>query len=200
MAPRLGRSRGLSVNIMWSNELRRSPARIAAPASREQSVPWVDQVDPQGMRPQPERKGSRHEDQRHFRPPPRPLPGLRAARTRPADARISSGATADRPPENRDPLPKEIEIYGPFLDQQIEIIEPQVITTLGRYSMQYIMQKFGLSDVLRPISQMHGCLFEARASYGLIKILPLYHPAATIYNRALIDDLKTDFKKLKANS
>jgi DNA polymerase len=103
----------------------------------------------------------------------------------------------DRPPENRDPLPKEIEVYGPFLDQQIEIIQPQVIATLGRYAMQYIMQKFGLSDVLRSISQMHGRLFEAKASYGKIKILPLYHPAATIYNRELIKDLETDFQKLK---
>ena len=103
----------------------------------------------------------------------------------------------DRPPENRDPLPKEIEIYGPFLDRQIEIIQPQVIATLGRYSMQYIMQKFGLSDVLRSISQMHGRLFEAKASYGTIKILPLYHPAATIYNRELVKDLEIDFQKLK---
>ena len=103
----------------------------------------------------------------------------------------------DRPPENRDPLPKEIEIYGPFLDRQIEIIQPQVIATLGRYSMQYIMQKFGLSDVLRSISQMHGRLFEAKASYGTIKILPLYHPAVTIYNRELVKDLEIDFQKLK---
>lgn len=102
----------------------------------------------------------------------------------------------DRPPENRDPLPSEIEIYGPFLDRQIEIIQPQIIATLGRYSMQYIMQKFDLSDVLRSISQMHGRLFDTKASYGAIKILSLYHPAATIYNRELLKDLQTDFQKL----
>jgi uracil-DNA glycosylase len=50
----------------------------------------------------------------------------------------------DRPPENRDPLQSEIEIYGPFLDRQINIIEPRVIVALGRYAMTYIMKKFDL--------------------------------------------------------
>lgn len=103
----------------------------------------------------------------------------------------------DRPPENRDPSPKEIEIYGPFLDRQIEIIQPQIIATLGRFSMQYIINRFGLGDILRSISQMHGQLFQAETTYGKVKILPLYHPAAAIYNRALLDTLKEDFTKLK---
>ena len=47
----------------------------------------------------------------------------------------------DRPPSNRDPLPEEIAIYGPFLDRQIDIIKPLVIVTLGRFSMSYIMEK-----------------------------------------------------------
>ena len=103
----------------------------------------------------------------------------------------------DRPPENRDPSPEEIAIYGPFLDKQIEIIQPEIIATLGRFSMQYIMTKFGLADLLLPISQMHGQFFQAKTSYGSVKILPLYHPAAAIYNRALLDTLKEDFQKLK---
>lgn len=104
----------------------------------------------------------------------------------------------DRPPENRDPLPEEISVYGPFLDRQIEIIQPKIIATLGRFSMVYIMTKFGLTDVLKPISQMHGQLFEARASYGPVKILPLYHPAAAIYNQHLKGTLLEDFQKLKS--
>ena len=48
----------------------------------------------------------------------------------------------DRPPKNRDPLPEEIKIYGPFLDRQIEIIKPKVIATLGRYAMGYVMKNF----------------------------------------------------------
>lgn len=103
----------------------------------------------------------------------------------------------DRPPENRDPLPEEIAAYGPFLDRQIDVIQPKVIATLGRFSMGYIMEKFELQDVLQPISQIHGQVFEAKTSYGFVKILPLYHPAAAIYNQALKSTLFKDFKKLK---
>src|SRR3989344_3080510 len=67
----------------------------------------------------------------------------------------------DRPPGNRDPLPSEIELYAPFLDRQIEIIQPKVIATLGRFSMGYIMRKFGLSFELEAISRAHGKLYEA---------------------------------------
>ena len=103
----------------------------------------------------------------------------------------------DRPPENRDPSPDEIAVYSPFLDRQIEIIKPKIIATLGRYSMGYIMDKFGLGYELKPISQIHGKIFEKEGSYGLIKIIPLYHPAAAIYNRITLDALKEDFKVLK---
>lgn len=115
----------------------------------------------------------------------------------PRDSVYVTNIVKDRPPENRDPSPKEIEIYGPFLDRQIEIIQPQIIATLGRFSMQYIINRFGLGDILRSISQMHGQLFQTETTYGKVKILPLYHPAAAIYNRALMDTLKEDFTKLK---
>jgi uracil-DNA glycosylase family 4 len=103
----------------------------------------------------------------------------------------------DRPPFNRDPLPEEIVAYGPFLDQQIQIIQPAVIVTLGRYAMGYIMEKFGLSGQLKPISAMHGTTLDARAAYGPITIVPLYHPAVAVYNRASLDTLKTDIQVLK---
>lgn len=115
----------------------------------------------------------------------------------PRSAVYITNVVKDRPPGNRDPEPAEIAIYAPFLDRQIEVIQPKVIATLGRFSMQYVMQNFGLADVLRSITQMHGKLFEAKTSFGSVKILPLYHPAATIYNRVLLDDLKADFQQLK---
>lgn len=102
----------------------------------------------------------------------------------------------DRPPENRDPLPNEIEFYAPFLDRQIEIIAPQVIATLGRFSMAYIMKKFGLESELKSISQIHGNSFKANTSYGLINIIPLYHPAVAIYGTNM-EILKKDFAVLK---
>ncbi|MBI2064407.1 MAG: uracil-DNA glycosylase [Candidatus Yanofskybacteria bacterium] len=103
----------------------------------------------------------------------------------------------DRPPFNRDPLPEEIEIYGPFLDRQIEIIQPEVIATLGRFSMGYIMQRLGIGAQLAPISRLHGQVFEAETSYGTVKIIPLYHPAVAIYNQNTKEELKRDFQVLR---
>ncbi len=100
----------------------------------------------------------------------------------------------DRPPENRDPLPEEIKVYGPFLDEQIAILQPKVIATLGRYSMKYILDKFNVPEALEPISKLHGKTFEAEAGYGSITIIPLYHPAAAIYNQDLKTTLALDFK------
>lgn len=103
----------------------------------------------------------------------------------------------DRPPNNRDPLPSEIKIYAPFLDRQIETIQPKVIATLGRYSMAYIMQKFQLLWELKPISQIHGKVFDAKASYGDIKIITLYHPAVALYQNSLKQKMIEDFKTIK---
>ena len=103
----------------------------------------------------------------------------------------------DRPQENRDPTAKEIKAYGPLLDRQIEIIKPKIIATLGRFSMQYIMEKFGLRSEIEPISKTHGKIYEAKTSYGKIKIIPLYHPAAALYNGGMRNILKKDFEILK---
>lgn len=103
----------------------------------------------------------------------------------------------DRPPQNRDPLPSEIEVYAPFLDRQIDIIKPKVIATLGRYAMNYIMKKFDLEFDLEPISRAHGKVYGAEASYGPISIAPQYHPAAAIYNQELKQTLAKDFEVLR---
>ena len=99
----------------------------------------------------------------------------------------------DRPPGNRDPFPDEIEIYAPFLDRQIEIIKPKVVATLGRFSMQYIMNRYGLDWELDSISKLHGKTFETKG----FKFVPFYHPAAAIYNQNLLSILKEDFKVIK---
>jgi len=101
----------------------------------------------------------------------------------------------DRPPNNRDPYPEEIEAYAPFLDRQINIIKPKIIATLGRFSMKYIMEKFGLGDKLQSISKIHGQAFEAEADYGKVKIIPLYHPAVALYGGNM-EVLKKDFRTL----
>ena len=99
----------------------------------------------------------------------------------------------DRPPGNRDPFPEEISIYAPFLDRQIDIIKPKVVATLGRFSMVYVMNRYGLEFELDSISKLHGKSFQT----SNFKLVPLYHPAAAIYNQHLLDTLKEDFKVLK---
>lgn len=115
----------------------------------------------------------------------------------PRDSVYITNIVKDRPQENRDPTPSEIELYGPFLDRQIDIIQPKVLATLGRFSMVYIMKKFDLDFEVEPISTAHGKVYEAEASYGSIHIAPQYHPAAAIYNRDLVETLKKDFEILK---
>jgi len=101
----------------------------------------------------------------------------------------------DRPPQNRDPLPEEIKIYAPFLDRQIEIIQPKIIATLGRFSMAYIMERFGLQNELKPISVIHGKAFSINHPSGFPKIIiPLYHPAVAIYDRKQKETLLKDFQ------
>ena len=102
----------------------------------------------------------------------------------------------DRPPENRDPTAEEIRVYGPFLDEQIEIIQPKVIVSLGRYAMGYIMKKFGKELELEPIGKAHGKAYDAKASYGDIKIVALYHPCVAVYNPHNLPNLKKDFEVL----
>lgn len=99
----------------------------------------------------------------------------------------------DRPPKNRDPLPEEIELYAPFLDKQIEIIKPEIVVTLGRFAMAYVMNRYGLAEKLDSIGALHGCKLQAIS----FKLIPLYHPAAAIYNQSLMKTLEADFAQLK---
>lgn len=95
-----------------------------------------------------------------------------------------------RPPENRDPLPEEIEAYKPYLARQIEIINPKVIATLGRFSMNYFLP-------FAKISTSHGRVFETEKGTTVSRIIfPLYHPAAALRATAMMNDLRADFKKL----
>jgi uracil-DNA glycosylase len=103
----------------------------------------------------------------------------------------------DRPPENRDPTPEEIKLYAPFLNEQIDVIQPRVIATLGRFSMSYIMNHFGLAAQVGPIGELHGKEFIAKTDYGAMTIIPLYHPAVALYNGTNKETLISDFQVLK---
>ncbi len=102
----------------------------------------------------------------------------------------------DRPPENRDPSPQEIRLYSSFLDRQIDIIQPKVIATLGRFSMVYIIEKFGIKEKYS-ITEAHGKEFVGQWGYGKVSIVPLYHPAVALYNGKNKESLLKDFQILK---
>ena len=103
----------------------------------------------------------------------------------------------DRPPNNRDPQKAEIELYAPFLERQIDIIQPKVIATLGRFSMEFILRHFGSARANQRISQLHGSVIQIYTSYGEASIVPLYHPAAALYNASQRVTLEEDFQALK---
>lgn len=99
-----------------------------------------------------------------------------------------------RPPNNRDPSPAEKAAFLPYLLRQLEIIDPKAIITLGRHSMEYF-----LPDA--KISQIHGHAVRKKVVYHDKKehewlIIPLYHPAAALYNGGMRQTLIDDFLKV----
>ncbi len=91
-----------------------------------------------------------------------------------------------RPPNNRDPLPEEKKAFWPYLLKQLQIIEPKVVITLGRHSMEYF-----LPDM--KISQVHGQAKRIQFGDHKLVIVPLYHPAAALYNGSMRQTLIDDF-------
>lgn len=104
----------------------------------------------------------------------------------------------DRPPDNRDPLPAEIEYYAKLLDQQVDILRPSCLVTLGRFSMGYLLPKMGLAGELKSISQIHGKVFEGTYNSAKISIVTLYHPAVALYNGGMRGTLLKDAEVLKS--
>lgn len=92
-----------------------------------------------------------------------------------------------RPPNNRDPLPEEKEVFLPFLAKQLEVIRPLLVVTLGRHSMESLLPKM-------KISEAHGKPMR----YENQVYLPLFHPAAALYNGSLRKTLIEDFAKIPA--
>jgi len=104
----------------------------------------------------------------------------------------------DRPPENRDPKPDEIRLYAPFLVQQLELIRPRVIATLGRFAMEFVFELLEMPQKGGKISELHGQPLKAEAPYGEVTVVPLYHPAVALYNQGQREVLVQDFQVLKA--
>ncbi|TMD87504.1 MAG: uracil-DNA glycosylase [Chloroflexi bacterium] len=93
-----------------------------------------------------------------------------------------------RPPQNRDPMPNEVESCSPYLARQLALIKPKVILILGRHALERLLPGQG------SISRIHGSLVRR----GEVAFVPLYHPAAALHNGALVADLEHDFDIVKA--
>jgi len=91
-----------------------------------------------------------------------------------------------RPPNNRDPLPGEKKAFWPYLLKQLQIIEPKVVITLGRHSMEYFLP--GMK-----IGQIHGQPKRIQFGDHNLVVVPLYHPAAALYNGSMRQTLIDDF-------
>ena len=95
-----------------------------------------------------------------------------------------------RPPQNRDPLPEEVAACWPWLLEQIKIIKPKLIVTLGKHSMERFLPGFKISEI-------HGKAMR-REIEGMGKQIfyTLYHPAAALYNGGMRETLIKDFKRI----
>jgi DNA polymerase len=87
---------------------------------------------------------------------------------------------------------KQIQACTPFLDQQIDIIGPELIILLGNVATEYIFKKYGLS--LSSMSNLHGRIFSVSSLFRTIRIIPMYHPAAALRNPSLRDTITNDWK------
>ena len=95
-----------------------------------------------------------------------------------------------RPPGNRDPLPIEIETCSDYLMRQVELIEPRVICTLGNFSTKL------LRGEPTGISRLHGQAEIRVIGTRAVRLYPLFHPAAALYTRSLLETLRADFARL----
>ncbi len=94
-----------------------------------------------------------------------------------------------RPPNNRDPQPDEIKAYLPFLLKEIDLIQPKLFVTLGRFSMNFFLPN-------DKISAVHGVLKRVRWEGRITYVLPIYHPAAALRNGNMLESFRQDVGKI----
>ncbi len=92
-----------------------------------------------------------------------------------------------RPPDNRDPLPEEILAFQPYVDREIEIINPKIVVTLGRFSMGKFLPG-------AKISQVHGKPKVVQWQGRTVAVVPMYHPAAALRSLDIMRQIREDFK------
>jgi uracil-DNA glycosylase len=96
-----------------------------------------------------------------------------------------------RPPGNRDPLPGEIDNCQDYLFRQLELIEPRVVCTLGNFATKLLRADPGTG-----ITRLHGREELRQIGPRVVRLYPLYHPAAALYTRSMLDVLRADFQRI----
>ena len=103
-----------------------------------------------------------------------------------------------RPPNNRDPYPAEKKAFLPYLQSQLEVIQPKVLVTLGRHSMNCFLPDLQISQVHGQPKRVKLALKANPKDSFEVVILPLFHPAAALYNGDMRQTLIDDFVLLPA--
>jgi uracil-DNA glycosylase family 4 len=103
-----------------------------------------------------------------------------------------------RPPDNRDPLPEEKKAFLPYLQAQLEIIQPKVVVTLGRHSTNCFLPDLQISKIHGEPKRIRISMKQHSDDTLQLVILPLYHPAAALYNGSMRQTLIDDFAQIPA--
>ena len=105
-----------------------------------------------------------------------------------------------RPPMNRDPLPEEVKMHTPYLVRQVREMKPKVICSLGNHATKFFMAEGDLSKIDKQpgITSVHGKIKDINFYDLKIKLIPLFHPAAIIYNQNLLKSWEEDMEIVKA--
>ncbi len=103
-----------------------------------------------------------------------------------------------RPPENRDPTPEEKHAFLPYLQAQLEVIKPKIVVTLGRHSTNCFLPDLQISKIHCQPKRIKLALHGDKTKSFPVVILPLYHPAAALYNGAMRQTLLDDFAAIPA--
>lgn len=102
-----------------------------------------------------------------------------------------------RPPENRDPAPEEaVTCTGLYLNRQVEVIKPRVLVMLGRHSARYVLSKAGIE--VQGITKIHGKVYRIDPFGFSVVAIPMFHPAAALYNIKYKGLLERDFDLLSS--
>ncbi|MEM2048013.1 MAG: type-4 uracil-DNA glycosylase [Candidatus Jordarchaeales archaeon] len=102
-----------------------------------------------------------------------------------------------RPPENRDPAPDEVATCtGLYLIRQVQVIQPKYLVMLGRHSASYVLSKSGIE--VEGITRVHGRVYEISPFGFPVVAIPMFHPAAALYNVKYQGLLEKDFEVLKS--